>query len=71
VIRHIREPKDRLVLEGRGEESTGLAVRVSRVALLDSDGLPAAVCEDDLMFPPEWNRRTVVLGDSTAWQSRR
>ena len=55
--------KDRLVLEGRGEESTGSAVHISRVALLDADGRSAAICEDDLMFPPEWNRRTLVLDD--------
>lgn len=55
--------KDRLVLEGRGEESTGLAVHVSRVALLDADGRSAAVYEEDLMFPPEWNRRTLLLDD--------
>lgn len=55
--------KDRLVLEGRGEESTGLAVHVSRVTLLDADGRSAAVYEEDLMFPPEWNRRTLLLDD--------
>jgi hypothetical protein len=55
--------KDRLVLEGRGQESTGLAVHVSRVALVDADGRFAAVHEEDLMFPPEWNRRTLLLDD--------
>ncbi len=55
--------KDRLVLEGRGEESTGLALHVSRVALLGVDGRTAAVYEEDLMFPPEWNRRTLLLDD--------
>ncbi len=55
--------KDRLVLEGRGEESTGLAVHVSRVALVGADGRFAAVHENDLMFPPEWNRRTLLLDD--------
>ena len=53
--------KDRLVLEGRGEESTGLAVHVSRVVLVGADGRFAAVYEEDLMFPPEWNRRTRLL----------
>lgn len=55
--------KDRLVLEGRGEESTGLAVHVSRVTLLDADGRSMAVYQEDLMFPPEWNRRTLLLDD--------
>lgn len=55
--------KDRLVREGRGEESTGLAVHVSRVTLLDADGRSVAVHQEDLMFPPEWNRRTLLLDD--------
>jgi hypothetical protein len=36
---------------------------VSRVALLDADGRPAGIYEEDLMFPPAWNRRTFVLDD--------
>lgn len=55
--------KDRLVLEGRGEESTDLAVHVSRLALVAADGRSVAVYEEDFMFPPEWNRRTLLLDD--------
>ncbi len=55
--------KDRLVLEGRGEESTGLAVHISRLVLLDANGRAAAVHEEDFMFGPEWNRRTLLFAD--------
>ena len=57
---------DRLVIEGRSEESSGLALCVSRVTLLDGDGGPGPVYEPDLILPPEWNRRTALLADFDA-----
>ncbi len=57
---------DRLIIEGRGAESSGLALCVSRVTLLDGDGRPGPVYEPDLILPPEWNRRAVLLADFDA-----
>ncbi len=54
---------DRLVLEGRGAESAGQGVLVSRVALLDGRGQPVAIHHEDHRFPPEWNRRTFLFAD--------
>jgi photosystem II stability/assembly factor-like uncharacterized protein len=54
---------ERLLLEGRGEESTELSLCVSRVVLMDSSGKTAATYEPDLLFPPQWNLREVLLRD--------
>ncbi len=54
---------DRLVIEGRSDEGSGLALCVSRVRLLDANGPDHLVYEPDLILPPEWNRRTILLRD--------
>jgi len=55
------EGKERLVLEGRSEESSGQGTCLSRLTLLAADGGEDAIYEPDLRFPPEWNLRTVLL----------
>jgi photosystem II stability/assembly factor-like uncharacterized protein len=52
--------KDRLVIDARGEEWSGISLCVSRVILAGADG-SKAVYEPDLGFPPDWNRRAVSL----------
>ncbi|MBN2450434.1 MAG: hypothetical protein JXR77_08590 [Lentisphaeria bacterium] len=54
---------DRLVLEGRSLESSGEGAVVARLTFVSADGKTTAVYEPDLRFPPEWNRRTILLGD--------
>lgn len=58
--------RERLVLEGRAEESTGLRMTVASLALVDGSGESRKVYEPDLIFPPEWNQRTLLLRDFEA-----
>ena len=55
--------KDRLVLEGRGEESSRLSLCIARIHLVGASGREEMVYEPDLLLPPEWNRRTVLLDE--------
>ena len=64
----LREPvstkgKSRLVIEGRCEESSGLALCVAAVKLLGTAAGKGTVYEPDILLPPEWNQRTVLLKD--------
>ena len=53
--------KERLLIEARGEESSGLRVCNHWIELLGPDASAAARYDPDLNFPPEWNQRTVLL----------
>ena len=53
--------RDRLVVEARGEESSGLRLCNHWIELLGESGQQIARYEPDLGFPPEWNQRTVLL----------
>ena len=53
--------KERLVIEARGEESSGLKVCNHWIELLGPDGRAAARYDPDLNFPPEWNHRAILL----------
>ena len=55
--------KERLVLEGRSEESSGQGTCLSRISLHPAGAGEDALYEPDLRFPPEWNQRTVLLNE--------
>jgi photosystem II stability/assembly factor-like uncharacterized protein len=54
---------ERLLLDGRGEESSALSLCIARVVLIDADGREAATYEPDILFPPEWNLREILFRD--------
>jgi len=57
------EGKERLVLEGRSEESSGQGTCLSQLSLLGAEGNESALYEPDLRFPPEWNQRIALLSE--------
>lgn len=66
----LREPldrigKERLVLEARGEETTGTYLCVSRTSL-SGQNTPWCDYEPDLLFPPTWTLREIVTADMPA-----
>jgi hypothetical protein len=54
---------ERLLLDGRGEESSALSLCIARVVLIDADGREAATYEPDILFPREWNLREILFRD--------
>ncbi len=55
--------RERLVLDGRGEEPTLEGVLVARVMALDAKGAVVATYEPDILFPPEWNLRELLFSE--------